>query len=237
MPKRLPPWAHTRVYDWLVKRDGETCVICGVARDPGSNRLDIDHIDNDSSNWSRENLQLLCRPCNVAKENRHRATVRASSPSPRVCVKEKERAGARRTDWRTLLREITPADKWKYGWYDDWIVSNASSPKEMEFRRYVMADLRERQVVDPECLICSGAEVARCSTITARRYLSKMVSVSGPATKILLDGVLGIGVILKTVSLDELQSRKEYQEQLDRDIEAYTDEAVHSDIQAYAGDV
>jgi len=55
-------------YDFLCKRDGEYCKMCGKL--PWEGQLVIDHIDNDNSNNSLNNLQILCRGCNYVKNPR-----------------------------------------------------------------------------------------------------------------------------------------------------------------------
>ncbi|MGY5149571.1 MAG: HNH endonuclease [Candidatus Nitrosopumilus sp. bin_68KS] len=57
-----------KMYDFLCKRDGEYCKMCGKL--PWEGQLVIDHRDNDNSNNSPENLQLLCRSCNYIKNPR-----------------------------------------------------------------------------------------------------------------------------------------------------------------------
>lgn len=59
-----------RKYQEISKRDGEYCRCCGKL--PYESQLVIDHRDNDSSNNSLNNLQLLCRACNYIKNPRKR---------------------------------------------------------------------------------------------------------------------------------------------------------------------
>ena len=55
-------------YEYLKLRDGEYCRICGVSDE--NKLLIVDHIDNDTSNNTPKNLQLLCRRCNYNKNPR-----------------------------------------------------------------------------------------------------------------------------------------------------------------------
>ncbi len=57
-----------RLYALLAREDGEHCRCCGLL--PSEGQLVVDHKDNDNSNNSRENLQLLCRKCNYLKNPR-----------------------------------------------------------------------------------------------------------------------------------------------------------------------
>ena len=57
-----------RLYPIIAKRDGEYCKCCGKL--PSEGQLIIDHKDNDNSNNTLTNLQLLCRSCNYLKNPR-----------------------------------------------------------------------------------------------------------------------------------------------------------------------
>jgi len=56
------------VHDRLCKEDGPYCRCCGALS--WERQLIVDHKDNNNSNNSRENLQLLCRKCNYLKNPR-----------------------------------------------------------------------------------------------------------------------------------------------------------------------
>ena len=62
--------ARTRkkVYDFLVKIDGEYCRCCGKLRHEG--QLIIDHKNNNNNDNRPENWQFLCRGCNYLKNPR-----------------------------------------------------------------------------------------------------------------------------------------------------------------------
>ena len=57
-----------KLYTTISKRDGELCRYCNKL--PSEGQLVIDHINNNNSNNSLENLQLLCRACNYKKNPR-----------------------------------------------------------------------------------------------------------------------------------------------------------------------
>jgi len=57
-------------YVELVKRDGEYCK--GCCKLPHEGQLIVDHRDNNNSNNTLNNLQLLCRACNYVKNPRNR---------------------------------------------------------------------------------------------------------------------------------------------------------------------
>jgi len=57
-----------KLYPIIAKRDGEYCRCCGKLS--SEEQLVIDHKDNDNSNNTHTNLQLLCRACNYLKNPR-----------------------------------------------------------------------------------------------------------------------------------------------------------------------
>jgi 5-methylcytosine-specific restriction endonuclease McrA len=64
-------------YLFLAARDGERCARCGLDRERARKRnipfqLTIHHIDHNPSNNSPENLQLLCRSCQMKEFYEHR---------------------------------------------------------------------------------------------------------------------------------------------------------------------
>lgn len=58
-----------KLYPIIAKRDGEYCRCCGKLT--SEVQLIIDHRDNDNSNNTHTNLQLLCRSCNYLKNPRN----------------------------------------------------------------------------------------------------------------------------------------------------------------------
>lgn len=57
-----------KLYPQIATRDGEYCRGCGALSN--ERQLVIDHKDNDNSNNTMDNLQLLCRTCNYLKNSR-----------------------------------------------------------------------------------------------------------------------------------------------------------------------
>lgn len=57
-----------KLYPIISKRDGEYCKCCGKL--PHEAELIIDHRDNNNTNNTLTNLQLLCRSCNYLKNPR-----------------------------------------------------------------------------------------------------------------------------------------------------------------------
>ena len=71
--------ARKKWYKFLGKRDGEFCKFC--RRSPKEMQLVIDHKDNNNSNNNPKNFQLLCRRCNLIKNQKR---------SIAVCVNEND---------------------------------------------------------------------------------------------------------------------------------------------------
>lgn len=60
--------ARKKWYAFLVERDREHCNFCGKL--PSEGQLVLDHKDNNNSHNNPENLQLLCRRCNLIKDSK-----------------------------------------------------------------------------------------------------------------------------------------------------------------------
>ena len=51
---------------YLTQRDGHRCSVCGIEEWQGQPApLVMDHIDGDASNWSDNNLRLVCGNCDM----------------------------------------------------------------------------------------------------------------------------------------------------------------------------
>lgn len=214
MPKRFSKVARYLNYQWLCRRDGEQCQHCGaVPTNPmsavrvelnsaaggvsyipsaapkrriekGEITLEIDHINEDKSDGRPENLQLLCKSCNVGKQNRARSN-RPSDLS--VCVGERMRL-----EGCPATRVVKSVVDYRSGSAE----MQAAGQYEIPFRRWVMAVLRGTDHVEREDLIYSGAETVGCSPSTAERYLKKLMSSAGPL-KEARDSMGGTVIMLK----------------------------------------
>ena len=174
MGKRLTPKQHQAIYAWLVGRDGEECKDCGVTPDELGEKLTIDHVDEDSDNWTRSNLALRCRPCNTAKSNRlspRRGVSCELVSGDRVCVcgrvhvNHSEAAAARRSaiDFASGSAEM-----------------QASGLYEAVFREWLIEHLEHTQSITRKDALNSGAELTGGSPTTMQRYLDKLTSTLGP---------------------------------------------------------
>jgi hypothetical protein len=166
---------HDIAYKFLAARDGEHCLKCRRKPPPGR-RLEIDHADNNVSNWSPENLHLLCKNCNLYLRGKSSAEHRQVI---KICMEENETARA-----REMGREGTSMVKELVDFRNASPEMKANSYYEITFREWVLAVIREQGLITKVEAINSGAEAAGCSTVTAGRYLAKLTSSVGPLTEV-----------------------------------------------------
>src|SRR4030042_1905599 len=159
MPRRWATQTRYWAYRFLVLRDGEFCRICG---DPPTTRngLDIDHKDGNKANNEESNLRLLCRKCNVAREN-HR---RAKYPSVQ---EEREQPRTR------VYKDALP-------YHEGSAEMQANFLFEMDYRTWLLNVIKENGFLTKKQAINAGAEVCGCNPTTAAKYLAKLTSFVGP---------------------------------------------------------
>lgn len=214
MPKRFSKVARYLVYQFLCQRDGEQCKDCGAVptnpisavrievnsaaggvsyiRSAAPQRraekceitLEIDHFNEDKADNQPENLQLLCKSCNVAKQNRARSH-RPSDLS--VCVRERMRQ-----EGRSATRVVKTAVDYASGSAE----MQAAQLYELPFRGWLMQVLRNTDHVGKEDAIYSGAEITGASITTVDRYLKKLTSSAGPLREA-RDSMGGIVIMMK----------------------------------------
>jgi len=206
MAKRLSPAANQITYDFIVQRDGPKCRNCLLPPPQFEGRSkrgeivvtygrhDIDHKNNDAGDWRPDNLQLLCRSCNVSKQRAWETYLSVPEPlrppfeewfhtdtgasrnSPRVCAQD------------DLFRPSeSPTERVRriVGHHDEaGPVFHVSVLCEARFRAWMFDALSERILMLKVEAVNGGAEHAGCSPETARRYLAKMCSIAGPLTTI-----------------------------------------------------
>lgn len=159
--KQTRAWA----YKYLVLRDGEKCLLCGI-----DGKLEIDHADTDLHNDKPENLSLLCPVCN--KKMRmltiagHLAEIAAARCSQSVCDRE-----------RTYNR--TELIKHDLDYSTGSLECKIANYCEIVFREYVINEINKHETIDKAEAINAGAEAAGCSPTTTARYLIKMTSKTG----------------------------------------------------------
>ena len=162
MANRLQANTRLWVYRFLVERDGEFCQVCGKTPAANNSRrkvvLEIDHKDNNSKNWETGNLQILCKACNVGKENKRRAG------SSAVYV------------WATA-NPMTRISKQVVDYKNDAPATmQANALFENDFRSWACEIIARESYLMREDAINGGAEVIGCSPATTERYLKKLTS-------------------------------------------------------------
>jgi len=166
MPRRWNTNTRYWAYKFLVLRDGEQCQDCGLIPTT-RNTLDIDHIDRDKHNNEESNLRLLCRACNVARENKKR-TRAAKRPSVQVCERENPSTRVR--------KEALPYSQGSPE-------MQASFLFELDFRKWILKYLEDNDWISRKEAVNAGAEAVGCSITTSRKYLEKLTSMLGPLTE------------------------------------------------------
>jgi hypothetical protein len=180
MPGRYQTGTRNLLYKLLCIRDGELCLRCkaehGLTRKPPKTKLDIDHIDGNFLHADPDNLGLLCNPCNnhmrrlcpadhKKKMLEYRATV--------LLVCEREKMGGSTEVTKCLVDYNQGSAEMK-----------ASNYLEGKYREYVLNIIKARGSFPTKEAINSGAEHVGFSSVTARRYLEKLMSEAGPLAEI-----------------------------------------------------
>lgn len=185
MPSRLSPKAHEIAYAFLVERDGERCALCDAERKTGSRRLEIDHIDNNPSNWDPVNLQFACRQCNMAKEHERRRRIKSESvcPSPRARANLADTSGMQSVTVRPEVEDPADRIRRRFDQLDltsEGVLLHANAQREPLFIDYCVKTLQEKGCVEKQELIDAACQVAGCSLSTGRDYIRKLCSEAGP---------------------------------------------------------
>lgn len=211
MPRRWGINTRLWAYRYLVLRDGEMCSRCYEIPTAQKDTLDIDHIDGNDWNNEPDNLQLLCRSCNVTKENQRRAGV-APPGDQYVCEREGKEGKAQ----TRVSREVV-------NYAEGSTEMQANFLFELDFRKWLLGKIRVLGGYPKLDAINSGAELVGCSPSTTARYLVKLTSSAGPLREsrdMLKDTILELKDHLKPeatilVDLDRWQA-KQGQKESDR---------------------
>jgi len=162
MPRRFSTVTRTWIYRYLCLRDGEKCAICNYVPTTFYS-LDIDHIDNNKLNNVESNFQLLCRSCNVAKENTHRVGRPKAPKGTCVCV-------CADTD---VMKQAIP-------YAEASAEMRANAQYETAFRAWTLSYIKEHGHISKVDAVNAGAELCGCNPSTSGRYLAKLTSIAGP---------------------------------------------------------
>ena len=129
-------------------------LICQICNHPMPvEKLIIEHIDNDYTNWNEDNLQLACQSCNINKN------------PPYLIKKDIDFS-------HSLTPDLQPKPQ------SSEMERNIKS--EPLFREWLKKEMTKKLSLELEHVINSGAEVAEVSTYTVRNnYLRKLTSEAG----------------------------------------------------------
>lgn len=160
MANRFQANQHRLAHGLIASRDGEYCLIC--KRGPEKVKLQIDHVDNNPSNWAPDNLHLLCQEHNLqlrivplAKKLR---IIRWHS-AKNVCVRERK--------YGSLSTKVA---KDTLDYQSGSVEMKANNMFEPIFTEWLLTHL---PMVKDEAKY-SGAQVTGCSPATIDRYLKKL---------------------------------------------------------------
>ncbi len=166
MANRFQINQHRLAYNFIASRDGEYCLICKAG--PDTAKLQIDHADNNPSNWQPDNLHLLCQTHNL--EFRFlpvgkKLHVIGLYSAKNVCMYERRYGSISSKVAKDVLDYRSGSVEMK-----------ANSMFEPVFTEWLLKNL---PMAKNEA-INSGALIAGCSPATSDRYLKKLTSAAGP---------------------------------------------------------
>jgi hypothetical protein len=172
MANRFQLAQYKLAYGFIARTDGEYCLACfiekKIKRSPPAIKLQIDHADNNLSNWSPDNLHFLCQMHNLKMKKltsiEHKKMIdQYSAKNERECEREifvvPTIIAKEKVNYSSGSPEMQANSIFEQKWLDfmhGWIRNNGSIPKEEA--------------------INSGALLAGCSPLTTSRYLSKYTS-------------------------------------------------------------
>lgn len=170
MANRFQKNQHRLAYNFIAARDGEYCLVC--KRKPTQVRLEIDHADNNPSNWDPDNLHLLCQRHNLKMRQvtvREHKRLIAHYSAMNVYERERERGNPSTSALKTLVdyRQGSP-EMQVSSWCDE------------QYRNWILTYIKANGFIPKEEAIYSGAEIVGNSPTTCQRYLKKLISAAGP---------------------------------------------------------
>jgi len=191
VPKRLPKKQYEAYYKAVAARDGKECHLCGKTPDQLVHPLEIDHVDENKNNWDIDNLRFLCKSDNTAKGNRNRAARRRRAAESLATGQVGPGANniyARAHPATRSLKELAEYSKGKPAMKANFLM-------EPKFRDFVLHHIGSFGPTPPEELELAGAEYCGSQPRTARNYLAKMTSSTGPLR--VVEGEDGFPVVVK----------------------------------------
>ena len=172
MPNRLQVNQHDIAYNFLSAYEGEYCLVGKVGHKKCEGPLQIDHADNDPSNWKPGNIHLVCRKHNLGL--RKITTKEHKALMARYCAKNASE--------REKTKGDTPGDVLAS------MVDYSSGSPEMQvntrckilFADWVIQLINKHGQWPKIDVINAGAHITGCNPQTSRRYLDALTSSVGP---------------------------------------------------------
>lgn len=165
MPNRYTVKERDTLYKFIAARDGEYCLTCR-ALPTEEKPLQIDHANDDPTDWDPDNLHLACWRCNnefkTMSTEDHIETVKYYS-----ALNESERLRESGHPSGEMVKELVD-------YRSGSIEMQANSYFEKAYIRWIIRYIIEHGFISKQEAIDSGAQEVGCSTISAERYLRKL---------------------------------------------------------------
>lgn len=203
--KRLSARELKQVRDRIIARDGPVCWmwerrVDGNTSHPG--RLEIHHVDYDSSNWDESNLRLLCSDCHkvfAVKRGESRRGMRTRERLGVGCDLNHKKGYKREREREVVNVPVTKRNEQKRE--EIWREKKSVSSLEMEKSEYIRETFVpwlkklcvERGEVSLAWVRDNGAYLCSCMPVTIDKHLRVICCEMGEFT-VMLNGA-GIKVI------------------------------------------
>lgn len=178
MPRRMTVRQHQSIWQFIVARDGEGCLICRACgrETPLNEHLEIDHANGDPENWDPDNLHIVCESDNLDlrsfTSDEHKSFMEHCSALI-VC----ESFGKHGLSSTKIVKEMVD---YRVG----SIEMQANSYFEIAYRDWILKEIRRLGFLSTEDAVDGGAEEFGSSPETTKRYLRKLKSYRGPLEEV-----------------------------------------------------
>jgi hypothetical protein len=189
--------AYQYAYLYVAQRDGEHCCICG--REPPKFKLQIEHINRNTSDNDPVNFKLLCQPCNLA--------VRKMTPAAKakLFVKHTSSWGRGGEGGRGKAQTAASVNRKLFDTGNGSIEMRLNSVIEPQYREWLVNFLKEAGIIRKFDAEVAGADIVGCSQKTTKRYLEKMLN---PITGVVVEDTDAFGVRIIKLRPDFMSTGK-----------------------------
>ena len=189
MPNRsLTTKKRDVVVDLLIQRDGAMCRRCRAPIDQSyqanGHTIELDHINGNPKDYRADNLQLLCKSCNVSKRNSKTSTSSTwplSTPEQPRSTPQKD-AGTPSDIYmcvKTSEMDERARIKHEYDYEHGTPQMQVNQYAEIKFRRWLTEYIAEHGSITKKETLKSGSSVALVSPATIDRYLQPLTAEVG----------------------------------------------------------